>query len=87
MMANGHVSGLKKGDKGCFFMPGAGEQGRLMLAESPHPSSIADITRQSLSSSCLVTLESLSSSHCQLTSVRVQNQSHIPELAKAMVIR
>ena len=86
-MANVHISGLKEGDKGCFYMPVASEQGRLMRAEPPHPSSIADITGQSLSSSCLVTPESLSSSHCQLTSVHVQNQSHIPELAKAMVIK
>lgn len=80
-MANVDISGLKKGDEGYFFMPVAGEQGRIMLADSSYPAFVADITNQSLSSSNLVTPESLSSSHCQLTGVRMQNQSHLPPLS------
>lgn len=76
-MANVDISGLKKGDEGYFLMPVAGEQESIMLADSSYPSSIADITNQSLSSSYLVTPKSLSSSHCQLTGVRMQNQSHL----------
>lgn len=88
-MENVDVSGLKKRNEGCFFMPVAGEQEKIMLADTPCPSSMADITNQSLSSSYLVTPESFSSSHCQLTGVGMHNKSHLPSMSwlKAVVIK
>lgn len=59
-----------------------------MLTDTPCPSSMADITNQSLSSSYLVTPESFSSSHCQLTGVDM-HKSHLPSMSwlKAVVIK